>query len=829
MRNDGKITIIIDNQSYNVDKGLTILNAAQQNNIYIPSLCAHKDLSPHGGCRMCIVEVEGMRGFPTSCTTTVEDGMVIRTKTKKLIKERKEILQLFLSEHTSSCLICGEKDECREYMGTIRKVGVTTGCRFCPKDGQCELQDIVEKTGIQELSYHVNYRNLEVEKDDPFYDRDYNLCILCGKCIRVCQEIRIASILSFKQRGHNTVIGPAFKRSHVEAGCEFCGACVSICPTGALYEKTRKWDGKHDKEVVSSCGFCGIGCQVKLLVKNGRIMGSLPEDDPIVNNDQLCVKGRFCISETVNGHKRVKKPYVPVNGTNVFMSWEKAIDKCADVLKKCKPDQFGMLISPNCTNEDLYIAQKFTRVVMESNNIDTSTRLFYGKGFNSYINLFKRKTTLSDVKKADCILCFGLDAKYGRSVAGVEIRRAIRRGAKIISINPKEHSIGLNAEKWLKPQPGNEIAVLTTLETLTSKSNGKKRKAENDILETAAILNKSKSCTILIGSEFLNNHNNNKIFDIIYKIADNLDAGILPLPAQNNFIGSILMGTYPELLPGGKSSSKSSNINALKKKWKTEIPEYKKGWDSNILLNGKKLKVLYLIGETILSDKVGIESLIFQNIYPPENNLETDIILPSTAFTETDGTFVNGEGRVQKINKAVNAPGEALPDWKILCKLAQKMGKSGFDFKNVNEIRKEISGFIEEFKTVNRKPVKFAVEEKLNLKTSSRTSGKTEKKYPFLLITSVSEHIYKGFSLVDKVEGLKKLFSEKVLYINPDDAEKTKLSDGDTVLVSSSVFEKVLTAKISREQPQGFLNVTLRQEELIPENPHAVKIRKKDV
>ncbi len=189
MNSPHEVTINIDNRSLAVPKGLTILEVARRNEIYIPTLCAHKDLTPFGGCRMCIVEVEKMRGLPTACTTPVEEGMVIRTETAQVHAVRLEILQLILSEHTSSCLICEEKEECKRFSTTIRKAGVTTGCRYCPNDSQCELQLVADKMGLKEIGYPIYYRNLPVEKDDPFFDRDYNLCILCGRCVRMCQDV----------------------------------------------------------------------------------------------------------------------------------------------------------------------------------------------------------------------------------------------------------------------------------------------------------------------------------------------------------------------------------------------------------------------------------------------------------------------------------------------------------------------------------------------------------------------------------------------------------------------------------------------------------------
>ena len=841
-RKNNEINVTIDSASLKVEGGMTILQAAEQNNIYIPTLCSHRDLTPHGGCRMCIVEVVGMRGFPTSCTTPVEEGMSIKTDTPRLREERMEILQFILSEHTSSCLICDEKDECRNYMGTIRKVGVTTGCRYCPNDLQCELQDVVEKMDVKELMYPIHYRNLRVEREDPFYDRDYNICILCGRCIRMCQEVRTSNTLAFKRRGYQMVIGPAYGRTHMDAGCEFCGACVAVCPTGALAEKPGKWEGKPDGEEFSTCALCGVGCQIRLQVKGDEVISSLPTNDLLVNNGQLCVKGRFCMPELLNNYQRLKMPYKALNGTKVEIAWDEAIEMAAEKLSACKPDQFGMLISPSCCNEDLYVAQKFTRAVMGSHHVDTRARLFYGAALNAYLDLLRSSVPIMDIRNASTILCVGLDARFGRSVVGVELRKAFQKGAEILTIHPRHHSLSVIAEKWFQPAPGTELNLLDTLVRLTAKKTtgrktsqpkGKAGSLKEDLSEASVMLQKARAPVILVGSEFLNCKDSTKIFEAVKKLAENLGAGIIPLPAQNNLFGSILMGVYPELLPGGAAATDRKALNRLKKSWSAGIPDFATEWNISALSSGKRMKVLYLIGEVPPGDNSGADFLIAQNIYPPDASRKADLVLPSAAFSEVNGTFINGEGRIQLVRRAVDPPGQSLPDWKILCRIARKMGKKGFDFSSVRDIQKEISSQVAHFKDLakekrNPAPLKYKGEMILP-KTKSSGTKKPDSRFPFLLNTSIVEHLYRGLPLSNWVAGAKELFAEGIVDMNGDDAKKTGISDGDEVVVTSPGFKKTWKARVLWEQPQGVLHVTLHQNDSIGPSPHPVKIRKRNV
>ena len=326
--------LIIDGKRVEAEGKKSILDVARDNDIFIPALCDHPLLEPFGGCRLCLVEIQGRRGFAPSCCTYAEEGMEVKSDSFQLRKMRQEILGLILTEHPDACLICTEKKNCDEYKSTIRKVGEVTGCVLCSNNGRCKLQDVVEAVHIEKIDFPSVYRNHEVKKNDAFFDRNYNLCILCGRCVRVCHEVRGASAISFVYRGSRAVVGTVLDRSLLESGCQFCGACVDLCPTGSLTERAIRYETLPDGTGKTICALCSMGCALKIELRKGKILSSQPLDDGLVNRGQACVKGRFTIRDLVSSSQRILRPLIRKNKELEEVSWEEALDYVAQRLRK---------------------------------------------------------------------------------------------------------------------------------------------------------------------------------------------------------------------------------------------------------------------------------------------------------------------------------------------------------------------------------------------------------------------------------------------------------------------------------------------------------------
>ena len=340
------ISLTIDGLPVRARKGQTVLEAAQAAGIYIPTLCADPDLRPWGACRICIVQIEGARGLPASCTTPATDGMVVRTDTPQIAKIRRNIVELLLAEGHDDCLVC-------------------------PKNNRCDLQHVAAVVGVRERRFNMRAPSRPWDTSNPFFYRDLNKCILCAKCVRVCDEIQGVKAIDIIYRGYKATIGTFGDRPLAESNCESCGQCVAKCPVGALVPYNYEWPSR---EVRTVCAYCGVGCGIYLGVRGDRIVGARGDERSPVNRGNLCVKGRFG-NDFVNHPERLVRPLIKKDGEFVEATWEEALDTVAEGLIRHQGDAFAAIASAKCTNEENYLIQKFARAVMGSNNVDHCARL----------------------------------------------------------------------------------------------------------------------------------------------------------------------------------------------------------------------------------------------------------------------------------------------------------------------------------------------------------------------------------------------------------------------------------------------------------------------
>ncbi len=687
-------TIHIDGKKIEFDgKGESILDVARAAGIYIPTLCDHDELESYGGCRLCIVQVEGMRGFPPACTTAAKDGMEIKTSTDGLMKLKRNILQLLLMEHPSACIICEETERCTEYRPQPYKSGSVTGCTTCPNRYICDLRSVVENLGIKKLDYEPHYKEIHVERDDPFFDRDYNLCILCARCIRVCDDVRGTSAITFTNRGHETRVDTAFGGTHIDSGCWFCGACIDVCPTGSLFSRMTKWTGAPDSIKETTCTLCGMGCQVEFDLKWERIMSSRPgkhENPP--NHHHMCVLGRFCIPSLVNAPDRIKMPYLKRDGDYIPISWEAATDEVARILSEANPERVGFLGSPNLSTESAYALTKLARVAVKSANID-----FRGSDFPALIHKeltvaedFERIRTLDYLKEVDWIIAVGCDFVKTNQVVAKIVYGEVREGKPIIVLG----EVGANLQRWATeyvPVVPKELeSFLSKLAEHDTKLPGVDSSQAQRIVE----ITQNGKGAILVGSRILESPEPEHVLRALVRIGGNTGA-LVPLFPHGNEAGAIRAGLRPELLPGPSSVTVKDASSLVEKAWGGG--NLSNGLDfSEMRQKAKKgeLDVLYITdGSVSLEGFEKVPTIIYQSPYPSEWVDKASVILPTTTFVEENGTFINLELRTLKLAALAKPPGTAKEDWHIFSEIGMKIVSEGFSFTESKNVWDELSRF----------------------------------------------------------------------------------------------------------------------------------------
>ena len=734
------VTLEIDGFKVTVPAGTSIMRAAASIGIDIPKLCATDSIEPFGSCRLCVVQIEGGRGMPASCTTPAAAGLKVVTQNQKLADVRRWVMELYISDHRLDCLTCSA-------------------------NGDCELQDMAGAVGLREVRYNPVETHLHAAKDEsnPYFSFDPSKCIVCSRCVRACEETQGTFALTIDGRGFDSKVSPGQNQPFMDSECVSCGACVQACPTATLMEKSVIDHGQPEHSIVTTCAYCGVGCSFRAEMKGEQVIRMVPNKDGHANHGHSCVKGRFAFGYAT--HKdRITKPMIRASIKDAWqeVSWEEAINHAASELKRIQTkygkDAIGGITSSRCTNEEVFIMQKLIRAGFGNNNVDTCARVCHsptGYGLKQTFGESSGTQNFDSVMHADVILIIGANPTDGHPVFASQMKKRLRQGAKLIIVDPRQidlvKSAHIQADYHLKLRPSTNVALINALahvivtENLLDDAFVNERcdvasfqkwktfiaqdihspEASEAItgvpaaeLRAAALLYATANNAAIYYGLGVTEHSQGSTMVIgianLAMATGNLGrdgVGVNPLRGQNNVQGSCDMGSFPHEFPGYRHVSDPSTHQLFEHAWKTELStepglRIPNMFDAAI---DSSFMGLYCEGEDIAQSDPDIqhvhaalrkmECVIVQDIFLNETAKFAHVFLPGASFLEKNGTFTNAERRISPVRK-VMSPLAGYQDWEVTQMLSNAMGYP-MNYSHPSEIMAEIASLTPAFAGVS--------------------------------------------------------------------------------------------------------------------------------
>ncbi len=871
------VNLTIDGMAVRVPVSTSIMRAAAESGISIPKLCATDSLNAFGSCRLCLVEIDGQKGMPASCSTPVSEGMAVHTQTERLAKTRRGVMELYISDHPLDCLTCSA-------------------------NGDCELQDMAGAVGLREVRYGsdgVNHLDLETDSSNPYFSFDPSKCIVCSRCVRACDEVQGTFALTIEGHGFDSKVSAGPGVNFLDSECISCGACVQACPTATLMEKSVIEQGQPEHSVITTCAYCGVGCSFRADMKGDQLVRMVPHKDGQANHGHSCVKGRFAFGYATHPD-RVLKPLIREKTSDPWrqVEWNEAIAFTAHRFKAIQAQHglksIGGLASSRCTNEEVWLVQKLVRAGFKNNNIDNCARVCHsptGYGLNQTLGTSAGTQHFDSVRQADVIMLIGSNPSEAHPVFASQMKRRLREGAKLIVLDPRDielvRSPHIEARYHLQLLPGTNVAMINAFahvivteglvddEYVAARCESASftqwcefvRQPENspDIVTSITgvdaeqiraaarlyaagprsaiyyglgVTEHSQGSTMVMGMANLAMATGNIGF---------IGTGINPMRGQNNVQGSCDMGSFPHQLPGYRPVGDETVRGIFEAAWQVELDSQPGLRIPNMFdaaLSGE-YRGMYIQGEDVAQSdpntkhvEAALEAMdcvVVQDLFLNETSRYAHVFLPGTTSLEKDGTFTNAERRISRVRPVIPSQ-TGMAEWEVTQALANAMGYP-MRYSTAAEIMDEIAALTPAFSGVSFEyldvvgSVQWPCNEQAPLGTQvMHVDHFVRGKGKFVLTGFVptDERTTRRFPLILTTGRILSQYNvgaqtrrtansiwspEDVLELHPHDAQLRGIGEGDLVAVSSRKGETTLHATITERVPSGVVYTTFHHPE----------------